>query len=289
MIRRIEQNEIEEVAKYAYQLNSVPEYKCKSFPADFDNIVEQIRNMINHPNDELLVSVNGNTINENTLTGVMALCVEPEEKYLQAVGGVFAHKNYRLVAMEFYKYLKSHYSGYQFDAAYPEENKQAIDFMISIGAKVLASEYEYRLHKHYFTIQPETFYIIELNEKYHEGFKKIHNKSHPDVYWTGERLLNALDKFDILIALDNSEVIGSVVTSSLSKKAEEIYFIEVKEDRHNHGVATSLLNKAIQKAFCNGTEELTVMLEKENAAAIHLFEKFGFRKTDTCVTLSTII
>lgn len=86
----------------------------------------------------MLVSVNGNVINENTLTAVLALCVEPKEKYLEAVGRVFAHKDYRSVAMEFYKYIKYNYSGYQFDAAYPEENKQAIDFMISIGARVLA-------------------------------------------------------------------------------------------------------------------------------------------------------
>lgn len=51
----------------------------------------------------------------------------------------------------------------------------------------------------------------------------------PDVYWTGERLIKAPDKFDIFIALKNNEVIGAVITSNLSKKAEEIYFLEVAQ------------------------------------------------------------
>jgi len=53
MIRRIEKNELEEAAKYAYRLNSVPEYKCMAFPADYDNIVKCFNNIINHPDDEL--------------------------------------------------------------------------------------------------------------------------------------------------------------------------------------------------------------------------------------------
>lgn len=70
---------------------------------------------------------------------------------------------------------------------------------------------------------------------------------------------------------------------------EEIYFIEVEEASRNHGYGTALLNKALKHAFENGTEELIVMTDKENTAAMHLFEKFGFRISDTCVTLSVIL
>jgi len=125
--------------------------------------------------------------------------------------------------------------------------------------------------------------IIQLNERYYESFVEIHNKFHPDAYWTGERLLKALDKFDIFIALDGERVVGSIVTSNFTN---EIYLMEVAEDKQNLGYGTALVNKAIRHAFNNGADELMVMVEKNNLVAIHLYEKLGFKKTDTCLTYS---
>jgi GNAT superfamily N-acetyltransferase len=281
MIRSVVKNELESVAKYAYELNSNQQHKCKAFPADYDSIIMQFEKILNHPNDELLILTDG-----ITLCGVLALLVEPEDMYLEAIGGVFAENNYESVAQEFYEYLKNKYIGYHFDAAYPEENRQAIDFMKLIGAKSSGFDYELRLGKNMYEGLPVVDSIIGLNEKYYKGFVDIHDKFHPDVYWTGERLLKALDQFDIFIILENDEVIGSVVTSKHTRKSEEIYLIEVAENRQNLGYGTALMNKAIKHAFNNGIDELMVMVDKDNMSAMHLYEKLGFKKTDTCLTYS---
>ena len=128
--------------------------------------------------------------------------------------------------------------------------------------------------------------IVELNEEYHKSFMETHNIAFPDAYWTGERLLKALDKFDIFIAVEEANIIGSVVTSKFTRTIEEIYFLDVVEDKRNQGYGTALINKAIKHAFDNGTDELMVMVEKDNMVALHLFEKLGFRKADTCLTYS---
>jgi ribosomal protein S18 acetylase RimI-like enzyme len=285
MIRKIETNELEQAAQYAYLLNSEAEHKCKAFPADYDSIIKQFKQILQHPADELLIATD-----DNTLSGLLALCVEPEEKYLEAIGGVFAHKDYQLIAREFYEYLTNNYKGYQFDAAYPEENKQAIEFMNAIGARLISYDYELRLSKKTYLNQPEYFEsvsVIRLKHKYYDSFIKIHDSFHPDVYWNGERLIKALDKFDIFIISENDEVIGAVVTSNISGKTEEIYFIEVAENKQNRGLGSALISKALKHAFNKGVDELMIMVEKNNAAAIHLYEKFGFKKTDTCLTYST--
>lgn len=281
MIRKAENNEVEIVAKYAYRLNSEQRHRCKAFPTDYDSILNQFKKILNHPNDELLILADDCEIN-----GVLALLVEPDDRYIEAIGGVFAEYNYEATAKEFYKYLKTRYCGYQFDAAYPEENIQAIDFMKSIGARLLGYDFEFKLHKSEYKAFPETDNIVRLNSKFYKSFIEIHDKFNPDVYWTGEKLINALDKFNVFIALENDEVIGSVVISNLSNKTEEIYFIEVEESKQNHGYGTALMNKAIQNAFRNGTDEIMVMAEKDNLTAIHILEKFGFRETDSCLTYS---
>lgn len=281
MISGIARHDLERVAKYAYRLNSIPQHKCKAFPTDYDSIVAQFEKMSSHPNDELLVSTD-----DTNILGVLAILVEPEDMYLEAIGGVFADDNYEAIAKEFYAYLRNNYRGYRFDAAYPKENEQAVDFMKSIGAELLDYDYELRLSSIAYENVADNANIIELNEEYHKSFVETHNEAHWDAYWTGERLLKALDKFDIFIAVKQAKVIGSVVTSKLTRTMEEIYFLDVVEDKRNQGYGTALINKALQHAFDNGTDELMVMVGKDNMVALHLFEKLGFRKTDTCLTYS---
>ena len=279
MIKSVDISELEPVAKYAYKLNSIPQHKCKAFPTDYNSVLKQFERMIHHPNDELLVSTDGDDI-----LGLLALLVEPEDKYLEFVGGVFAESNYRMVSEEFFKYIRDKYKGYKLNAAYPEENVQAIGFMESIGAKLMDFDYEYRINKDDFKSLYEVDNIIYINKKYNEDFINLHNRINPDVYWTGEKLINALDKFDMFIALEDDTVIGSIVTSKFNKEVDEIYFLSVEnEDDH---LEKALLNRGVSHAFSNGTRELILMIGKEDAKLINICEEIGFIRSDTCLTYS---
>lgn len=279
MIKSVDISELEPVAKYAYKLNSIPQHKCKAFPTDYNSVLKQFERMIHHPNDELLVSTDGDDI-----LGLLALLVEPEDKYLEFVGGVFAEDNFDAIGEEFFKYIKGKYKGYHLDAAYPEENVQAIGFMESIGAKLMDFDYEYRINKDDFKSLYEVDNIIYINKKYNEDFINLHNRMNPDAYWTGEKLINALDKFDIFIALEDDKVIGSIVTSKFNKEVDEIYFLSVEnEDDH---LEKALLNRGVSHAFSNGTRELILMIGKEDAKLINICEEIGFIRSDTCLTYS---
>lgn len=98
MIKCVDKKDLEYAAKYAYQLNLIPQHKCKAFPNDYNNILRQFEKITNHLDDELLISTDGTSI-----YGVLALLVEPKEMYLEAIGGVFAENNYEFVAREFYE------------------------------------------------------------------------------------------------------------------------------------------------------------------------------------------
>lgn len=279
MIKSVDISQLEPVAKYAYELNSMPQHKCKAFPTDYESILKQFERMINHPNDEILISTDTNNI-----LGLLALLVEPEDMYLEIVGGIFAKNNYENVAKEFFQYIRNKYKGYHLDAAYPEENVQAKKFMESIGAKLMDFDYEYRINKDDFKSLPKIDSIIEINEKHYEDFIKHHNSINPGVYWTGEKLINALDKFDIFLALEDDKVMGSIVISKFNKKVDEIYFLSVKEEKPNFDLEKNLLNKGINHAFNTGTQELIFMVEKEDIRMMHICEELGFKKTDTCLT-----
>jgi len=108
MVRFAETRELDKVANYAYQLNAVPQHKCKVFPSDYASIMRQFSKMLDHPEDQLLLAeVDG------SIKGLLALMVEKENKYLEAIGGVFAQADYYTIANEFFNYIRSAFLGYQ--------------------------------------------------------------------------------------------------------------------------------------------------------------------------------
>lgn len=276
MIRDAEKIELQQVADYAYRLNINPVHRCKAFPLEYRDICKQFEKMLEHPHDRLLIVEENNQI-----CGVLALLVEPQEKYLEAIGGVFAERNYHHVAKAFFDNIAYSYSGYFMHVAYPEENAQALKFMESLGAELEDSDYEMRLKKGELQVCSPDKDVVQLTERYFESFVEFHDAQHPDVFWTGKKLLEAKNIFRIHIVTENEKVIGSVVTS---RQTAEIFFIAVAEDKHESTYGKALLLQAVQDAFAGGAEELLSMVERDNDSKIYLFENLGFKRTDTCLT-----
>lgn len=281
MIISIDETRVVEAVQYANRLNRIKEHNCKACAVEYDNMLYTFRKMLKHPDDVVLICTENNKI-----LGVLALCIESKDKYLEAVGGVFAEENYQDIAMQFFKYLKETYAEFHFDAAYPKENTEAICFMQSIGANRIGVDLEMNLKKCDYKSSKGSTQVIPLNDKYYESFSRFHDGNNSTVYWTGERILSALDKFDVFIALDKDKVVGSIVTSTFGNKKREIYFLGTDNGYHRQGYAGSLLEKSIDRAFSSGANELMVMVGIENNPEINMYESFGFQKTDTCNTYS---
>lgn len=281
MIISIDETRVVEAAEYANRLNQINKDNCKTCATEYEKMLSSFRKKAKHSDDEVLICTESNKI-----LGVLAVCVDPKEKYIEAVNGVYAKEKYQEIAVQFFKYLKKKYAGFHFDAVYSQENKEAICFMESIGASCISIDLEMTLIKDDFQYLKGNKQVLPLSDKYYESFRRLHDESHLDVYWTGNRILSALDKFDVFIALEKDELVGSVVTSTGGGKREGIYFIETDKCYRRQGYAKGLLGKSIDKAFLSGASELAIQVEIENSPAIHLYESFGFQKVYTANTYS---
>lgn len=281
MIRVAKQEELSQLVDFAYRLNSLPQHKCKAFPGDYAGIMRQFSKMFENNDDQLLVAEE-----DGAIRGLLALLVEKDNTYLEAIGGVFTEDDYYMVASDFYSYIVSEYPGYRFDAAYPIENKQAISFMESIGAELIDYDLELRLKIENYTSEEHMNPVFQLSDSYYKGFVHLHDSTNPDVYWTGERLLKALDKFDVLITTKEEFVSGSVVTSKWNKDMAEIYLLSVTKDHKEKGIESALVGKAVEGAFKRGVREVLVMVERDNTLMLNLYRSMGFNQTDTCLTYS---
>lgn len=85
------------------------------------------------------------------------------------------------------------------------------------------------------------------------------------------------------LAKANGEIIG---TASLNRKPRRMnhrgeFGISLKKSWWGCGAASALMEAVLSFATENGIEQLNLEVRRDNARAIHLYEKFGFQKLCT--------
>lgn len=86
-----------------------------------------------------------------------------------------------------------------------------------------------------------------------------------------------------LVAKDNGRIIGDASLSRLPRRMSHRgdLGISVIKDYWNKGVGSRLLSEIIEIAKANSFEIIDLQVRADNSAAIHLYEKFGFKKIGT--------
>jgi ribosomal-protein-alanine acetyltransferase len=99
----------------------------------------------------------------------------------------------------------------------------------------------------------------------------------PDGYFSDE-LTNPLSSFWIAVEAASDRVIGFMVFWVIDGMIE-LHQIAVSSDEKRRGVASELLRFLLRMAREWGIDSVYLEVRQSNAAAIGLYEKFGFRKT----------
>lgn len=86
----------------------------------------------------------------------------------------------------------------------------------------------------------------------------------------------------MLLAFDGGELVATAHVGRVSPKARLSHragvAVSVKKSHWNRGVATRLLEECIQRGKAMGCTVLELDVLETNAAAIHVYEKLGFRR-----------
>ena len=118
-----------------------------------------------------------------------------------------------------------------------------------------------------------------LSGKYIPQYLAIHNK---DMYWTGEKVVTAPDRFRTFLAIHEGKVIGYLdVTHCFAEN--EPYDLFVLEDYRKMGYGRKMLAKALEMNHPSG---MMLLVDVDNDPAIRLFESMGFIKAEHQNTLT---
>ncbi len=205
---------------------------------------------------------------ENTLVGFFSFLVLDNERYAEMLVGCSRD---RQVYCEILTYLVQQLPEYNVDFVFNPRNYLLRQLLVDRNA-----EFEEEAQKMILctpALDGDTTGVELLSDQYADQYFAIHNQ---DIYWTGERVAAAQDRFRTFLAIEEDKVVGYMdVTHSFEEN--EPFDLFVLPDFRRKGYGRKLLAKAIQM---NAPKGMMLLVEVDNEPAIRLYASVGFVKAD---------
>jgi len=211
------------------------------------------------PNDHLF-----GVCRDGALVGLFDFLILPGEKYLEMIAGLSREA---AVYEEMAAYLEREYPGFQADFVFNPANAP-LKALLERKQALFCPEQQ----KMVLSAPPaavDTAGIEPLSAAYLPQYLAMHGT---DVYWTGEKVAAAVDRFRVLLAVDSGAVVGYLdVTHCFDEN--EPYDLFVREEHRRRGWGRKLLARAVELNRPNG---MMLLVETDNIPAIRLYESLGF-------------
>ena len=117
----------------------------------------------------------------------------------------------------------------------------------------------------------DTSDIEPLSARYAEAYCSMHNK---EMYWTGEKIMAAQDRFRTFLAIRAGRVVG-YLDVTYTRRENEPFDLFVLPEYRRMGYGRKLLAKALDMNRPNG---MMLLVDVDNEPAIRLYASMGFAK-----------
>ena len=212
--------------------------------------------------DRLVLGVYQDTV----MTGLFVFLVLRDEKYLEMLVGLSRERE---AYLEVFRYLEQCCPGYSADFVFNPGNCLLKELLEKRNAEFEPEQQKMVLHTPVLGL--DTAGVELLSGKYTGQYCAIHGK---DMYWTGEKVAAAQDRFRTFLAIHDGKVVGYMdVTYTYSEN--EPFDLFVLEDYRRMGYGRKLLAKAVEM---NRPKGMMLLVDVDNAPAIRLYESMGFVK-----------
>lgn len=250
--------------------------ECLEFVSDFyadtqfsdpmltneEQFQRNLANCIEKPEQHLVLGV----YLDGHMIGLFSFLLIREERYMEMLVGL---SRVQSAYEEMFCYLERYYPGYNVDFVFNPEN-----YILKQMLKVRAAEFEPEQQKMVFVgpaLEVDTSGVELYSATYEGEYMAIHNK---DTYWTAEKVMTALDRFRVLVAIHEGNVVGYLdVTRCFDEN--EPYDLLVLEEYRGMGYGRKLIYKALE---LNRPKGMMLMVDADQIPAIRLFESMGFER-----------
>ena len=200
--------------------------------------------------------------------GLFVFSIIPEEKYMEMLMGLSRNPE---TVEEMLCYLVNNYKGFHIDFVFNPKWEIFKNGLKKHGA-IFDIEQERMTYSHK-QLDINTEGIVAFSEEYRERYIKMHTV---DRYWTAEKTIEAKNKFNIFLALENNKVVGYIDVSNCYKENEP-YDLFVLPEYRGKGYGKKLLVKALKD---NEPNDMMLLVDIDNSIGINLYKSVGFIKKE---------
>ena len=201
---------------------------------------------------------------DSKIRGIFVLLILSTEKYVETLIALSKSEHaYR----ELFEYFEKNYKGYRCDFVINPKNILLKNILTSKNA-IFENEQQRMIARQ--ESKKECFLDIQLySDKWKQSYIDMHVK---ETYWTAEKVLSALDRFRVFLAIDKEQLVGYLDVTYVYKQNEP-YIIVVLPQYQNQGYAEALLSKAIA---LNGSNTMMTLVDVNAKEEIRIYQEAGF-------------
>ena len=218
-----------------------------------------LRNAVKKENNLVLGVYEG-----SGMTGLFVFLVLPEERYLEMLAGLSRSS---AAYGEILNFLRACYPGFQADFVFNPRNRLLKTLLEEQNAAF--DPVQRRMELDAFKQEGDTAGIVPLSRQFLGEYCDMHSR---DVYWTGEMVFHAPERFRAFLAVQSGEIVGYVdVTHPYD--TNEVYDLQVKEAFRRRGWGRRLMAKALAE---NRPKGMLLFVDADTHPAIRLYQSLGF-------------
>ena len=203
-------------------------------------------------------------IYNGSIDGIFVLLILSTEKYIEMIIGLSKSEH---AYNELFEYLEKNYKGYRCDFVINPKNILLKNILTSKNA-IFENEQQ-RMIARKVSKKEYSLDIQLFSDKWKQSYIDMHVK---ETYWTAEKVLSALDRFRVFLAIDKDQLVG-YLDVTYAFKQNEPYSLVVLPRYQNQGYEEALLSKAIQM---NGTNTMMTLVDVNAKEEIRIYEEAGF-------------
>lgn len=249
----------EEYEDFICELARHPLYSDPHFTHNRNNLYYSLERK-----DEFAFAV----LDNRTIEGLFVWLIIPEEQYIEMIIGFTRNEE---AFSEMLSYMEKKYPGFKLDFVFNPLNT-AISRPLKAKGALFNPEQQKMLHMG--TLPDVSTECVELySERWKDHYCRLHRT---ETYWTAERVISALYRFSVLLAVKEGKVQGYLdVTHCYDEN--EIYDLFVKPESAQQGYEMAMLAKAIE---LNGQHKMMVLVDVDNEAETELYAAAGFKRME---------
>jgi len=271
MLKKCDIKNLDSLTDMAYKLNNIPESNIAYCYKNYESIKQDFESVILSEHNLII-----GDFNNNNLKGFISFYIDMD-KFTVDVCGPFITEDFNDTFYKLWKFKDAYISSeYSFNFFVNNKNENVINLLILLNAKNNGNEYVYQLDISDFNEIKNSITVNLLNSNQYSQFINLHNNMFPDIYVSGNDIINSL-KTDrkVYIYEIKDQIVGYCVVKNNSKNTT-IEILAVKEEFRGRQYGKELLNYTIKEESKNSNTFILVV-EKKNDIAMKLYKKTGFK------------